>query len=211
MRLAGYARVSIEKNAEDLEGQLAGIRRWAKANGFDVEIVEEVQSAARGIDRPVFDELLVRIESGVYDGLVVQRLDRFGRSLSDILYTIDRLQKAGKHFYAFDSHLHLSPDEQDPMTRLFFHILAVFAEFERELLKARLKMGRDVARAKGVHLGRPPRKLPIEEVQRLRKMGASLKFLGKSYSMSPEWIGIHLRRFEAKEYPYGPKKIPESD
>ncbi len=210
MRLAGYARVSIEKNIEDLEGQLAGIQRWGKANGFEVEIVEEVQSAAKGTNRPVFDRLLERIEKGEYDGLVVQRLDRFGRSLSDILRTMDRLQMAGRHFYAFENNLHLAPDDRDPMTRMFFHILAVFAEFERELLKQRLAMGREAARARGKHLGRPPRKLPMKEISRLRKMGASLKFLGKAYDMSPEWMGIHLRRYEAKEYPYGPKKIPGS-
>ncbi len=208
MRLAGYARVSIEKNVEDLEGQVAAIQKWADWQGFDLEIVEEVGSAAGGADRPVFDALLDRIVDGEYEGLVVQRLDRFGRSLSHILVTVDRLETAGKHFYAFENQLHLKPDGKDPMSQMFFHILGAFAEFERELLMQRLAMGREAARARGKHLGRPPRKLPIKDIHRMRKRGASLKFLGKMFSMSPEWIGIHLRRYEAKEYPYGPKKIP---
>ncbi len=70
-------------------------------------------------------------------------------------------------------------------------------------------MGREAARARGKHLGRPPRKLPIKKIHRLWTMGASLTFLGTVYDMTPEWMGIHLRRYEVKEYPYGPKKIPD--
>lgn len=207
MRFLAYARVSIEKNVEDLEGQMAALKRWGKANEHTVEVRQEVQSGAAGSGRPVFESAMEDVISGRFDGLVVQRLDRFGRSLSDILATADRLKRAGRHFVAFDNHLHLTPDGHDPMNRMFFQILAVFAEFEREIMKQRLAAGREAARAKGKHLGRPPLKLPIKEIYSLWKKGVSKCALGNIYKTNEVTIAKHLRRYEAKEFPYGPKRV----
>lgn len=209
MHLAGYARVSILKDKKGLKGQEERIEQWGKAQGHDVEIFPETASAAEGKTRAVFDDLLERVLDGEYDGLVVEKLDRFGRSLMDIVMTTDRLREAGREFIAFGSNIRLSPDGDDPMTRLFFQLLAVFAEFERTLIRERLEAGKVRARAKGQRFGRRIKILPIKEIVELREKGASYPFLARLFGTHHKTIKRHIEWYEADEYPWEHRQRPK--
>lgn len=83
--------------------------------------------------------------------MLVWRLDRWGRSLADLVATLQELERLGVGFVSLTEALDLTT----PSGRAMAGMLAVFAEFEREILRERVRTGLDQARQKGKHLGRP--------------------------------------------------------
>src|SRR6476646_11082618 len=100
MLLDGYVRVSqVGKRGGERfispSVQREQIEGWAKLNGASIgEVFEELDESGARRDRPKLLEALGRVEAGSSDGIVVAKLDRFGRSLIDSLSAIDRLQEA---------------------------------------------------------------------------------------------------------------------
>jgi DNA invertase Pin-like site-specific DNA recombinase len=88
------------------------------------------------------------------DTLLVTRLDRLARSTRDLLNIIDAVAKAGAGFRSIAD---AWADTTTPHGRLMLAVLGGLAEFERELIRARTGEGRKRARARGVHMGRPPK------------------------------------------------------
>jgi DNA invertase Pin-like site-specific DNA recombinase len=143
MTIYGYARVSTGGQtlaAQDAALQAAGC---AKVYG-------EKQSGAK-TDRPELAKLLRRLEAD--DVLMVTRLDRLARSTRDLLNILHTL---GERSIGFKSLADAWADTTTPHGRLLVTMLAGIAEFERELIKARTGEGRAGAKARGVHMGRPP-------------------------------------------------------
>ncbi len=98
------------------------------------------------------------------------RLDRFGRSLKHLVNTLDELRSLGVAFCSYHENL----DFTTATGQLMFHLLAAFAEFERELIRERVKAGLANARAKGKRLGRPRKAVNVQRIQELRGRGLSL-------------------------------------
>ena len=92
------------------------------------------------------------------------RLDRWGRSVADLLATLQELQELGVGFVSLTEALDLTT----PTGRAMAGLLAVFAEFEREILRERVRAGLAHARHQGKQLGRPP--LPIQKTAEARKL-----------------------------------------
>lgn len=138
--LLGYARVSTVD--QDPRVQLDALR----AIGCDV-IFQERRSAASY--RPELSRLLYCLRPGVQ--VVVWKTDRLARSLSDLLRVLDRVQAAGASFRSLTEPI----DTGSPVGRMLVQLLGSFAEFERSVIRERCAAGRAVARARGVHLGRP--------------------------------------------------------
>jgi DNA invertase Pin-like site-specific DNA recombinase len=138
----GYARVSTKD--QDLAVQI---------NALDAAgchpIHEEKRSGAKGKDRPVRDELLRQLEPG--DTLVVYKLDRLGRSLTDLLAIVEDLEARGVAFKVLTQPI----DTSDPAGRAFLQLLAVFAEFERAMILERTAAGLAWREAQGLPHGRP--------------------------------------------------------
>lgn len=102
-------------------------------------------------ERPGLAQALAAVREG--DTLVVPKLDRLARSVSDARAIADELEKRGVKL-ALGASVH---DPTDPMGRMFFNILATFAEFEADLIRLRTKEGMAVARAKGKLKGKQPK------------------------------------------------------
>lgn len=136
----GYARVS--KDIQDLERQVSAL----EAAGCE-RIVREYKSGAKV--RPELEGLLSTIQAG--DTLVICKLDRFGRSLIDLLGKIENLVSRGIGFRSLGD----SFDITTANGRLMLHVLAAVAEYERELIRERVRDGLRQARANGSRLGRP--------------------------------------------------------
>ncbi len=153
--LIGYARVSTDD--QDTAVQVAAL----KAAGCE-RIYREKASGGRW-DRPELHRLLEQMREG--DVVVVWKLDRLSRSLRDVLILMERLGEAKAGFRSLTE----SIDTTTAAGRMMMHLVSVFAEFERAMLKERTKAGLDAARAEGRIGGRRPKLSPRQQAE-IRKM-----------------------------------------
>lgn len=173
----GYARVSTD--GQTLAAQQAQLREAGCA-----KIYAEKISGARS-DRAELEKLLKQLFAG--DVVVVARLDRLARSTRDLLNILDRIAKAGAGFCSMADRW---ADTTTPHGRLMLTVLGGLAEFERELIRSRTSEGRARAKARGVHLGRPPALTPHQRQEALarRAAGEALVEIGRSYNVSHSTI-----------------------
>ena len=139
--LVGYARVSTPDQKLDL--QLDALREA----GCERVFTDEASGA--NAERPGLTDALAFARSG--DALVVWRLDRFGRSLKDLVGRVDELRERGVGFRSLTEGV----DTTSPTGKLVFHIFGALAEFERDLIRERTLAGLASARARGRKGGRP--------------------------------------------------------
>jgi DNA invertase Pin-like site-specific DNA recombinase len=169
VRVALYARVSTMHN-QNPEVQLAELREHAARRGWEIvgEYIDEGFSGARE-RRPELDRLWVDCRRRKVDAVVVYRYDRFARSLRHLVNALEEFRALGIDFVS----LHEGVDTSTPNGRLVFGIFASIAEFERELLRSRVRSGLAAAVARGVRLGRPKRTVDAAQIATLRASGAS--------------------------------------
>ena len=168
MKVGIYARVSTH-DQQTLKLQLEAMRKYAKSRKWTVALeVRDVGSGAS--ERPKRDELLAAARRREIDAVLVWKRDRWGRSLPDLVVTLRELSELGVPFISLTEALDLST----PSGRAMVGLLSVFAEFERDLLKERVKVGIAQARAEGRVGGRPKTAaLQAAEAQKLFKKGLS--------------------------------------
>lgn len=166
MQVAIYARVSTH-DQQTLPLQLKAMRDYAKKRGWKVtREIQEVGSGAK--TRPKREELLKDARRRQVDAILVWRLDRWGRSVSDLIGTIRELTDTGVGFVSLNEAFDLTT----PAGKALSGMLAVFAEFERDILRERVKAGIAHARSKGKSHGRPATaSLRSEEIRKLKKKG----------------------------------------
>ncbi|MBD8101374.1 recombinase family protein [Plantibacter sp. CFBP 8775] len=146
MRQIGYTRVSTA--GQDAQLQLdalidAGVQKR--------DVFADVTSGSKtAIERPGMTKLLEYAEAG--DTVIVWRIDRLGRSLIDVLNTVELLRGRGIHVRSLSDGI----DPATPTGRLMLHMLATLAEYERELIVERVNAGIAAARESGTRFGRPP-------------------------------------------------------
>jgi putative DNA-invertase from lambdoid prophage Rac len=145
-----YARVSTQ-DQQTLPMQLRALRTYVKQRGWT--IVQQIQDVGSGVNnRPQREQLLQAARRRELDAILVWRLDRWGRSLADLVLTLKELAELGVGFVSLTEALDLTT----PTGRALAGLLAVFAEFEREILRERVKAGIAQARGEGRPHGRPP-------------------------------------------------------
>jgi putative DNA-invertase from lambdoid prophage Rac len=152
LRAALYHRVSTREQNPRLAR--AELRAAARARGLRVVLDVEETASGRGSVRPGLDRVMAAAQRGGLDIVLVQRLDRWGRSTLDLLTNIRRLRAAGVAFVAIAQGLEVQP-EPDAVSELTLTILAAAAEFERAVIVERTLEGLAAARRAGKHLGRP--------------------------------------------------------
>jgi DNA invertase Pin-like site-specific DNA recombinase len=151
-RAAIYARVSTD--SQTVENQIQELRRIAERRGW--EVVEEVYtdagiSGAKGRAQRPGLKLLKDASRRKFDVVMAWAIDRLGRSLIDLLGTIQHLEAVGVDLYLDQQ----SIDTTTPMGRLVFQITGAFAEFERSMIQQRIRAGLKRAVAQGTKFGRP--------------------------------------------------------
>lgn len=172
LRAALYHRVSTrEQNRRLARGELR-----AAAAARRLRIVLEVEETASGKSsiRPGLARVLEAAQRGAIDVVLVQRLDRWGRSTLDLLANLRRLRSAGVAFIAIAQGLEVRP-EHEAVSDLTLTVLAAVAEFERAVIVERTLDGIAAARRAGKRLGRPlgERAPAPERVAALRAAGRS--------------------------------------
>lgn len=151
MRICLYCRVS-KRLGQTVENQIPVLKNWAKALGYDYEILTEAESTRK--TRPVRESIIQRLRTREIDGVGCVRLDRWMRSFTDVV-TIKELVDKGCSFYFVNQGFHFCKENNNAMTSLQLNMLSAFAEFERELIRERTFEGLDRARSEGKRLGRP--------------------------------------------------------
>jgi DNA invertase Pin-like site-specific DNA recombinase len=180
MRVATYHRCStLDQNPRLAREEL---RAAAGRLGDVVLEIEETGSGARN-DRPGLRRLMEAARRGKVDAVLVWKLDRFGRSALDVLGNIRELDGLGVRFIATTQGIDIRPGG-DAMSRLILGVLASVAEFERDLIRDRTKLGMRRARAAGKHVGRPVSVAPADAA-RLVKLRTS----GKTWTEAASVVG----------------------
>jgi len=148
-RVGLYARVSTH-DQQTLALQMRAMREYAAKRGWTITAqIKEVGSGAS--ERELRENLLAAARRREIDVVLVWRLDRWGRSLVDLVVTLKELAELGVSFISLTEALDLTT----PTGRAMAGLLSVFAEFEHEILRERILAGIAEARSQGKHLGRP--------------------------------------------------------
>jgi DNA invertase Pin-like site-specific DNA recombinase len=182
----GYARCSTDR--QDLTAQREALMALGVAEDR-IYVDHGLTGSNRA--RPGLDQALAAVRGG--DTLVVTKLDRLARSVPDARAIADQLAARGVKL-ALGSSIH---DPTDPMGRMFFNILATFAEFESDLIRLRTREGMAVARARGKLRGKKP-KLSDRQARELRRMydtgDYSVSDLAEVFSVSRPTVYRTLQR-----------------
>lgn len=170
MRVALYCRVSTANGQQSPEMQLNELREYCQRRGWEIagEYVDAGVSGAKD-SRPELNRLMVAAKRRLFDAVIVYRYDRFARSLRQLVNALSEFDALGIHFVS----LHEGVDTSTPNGRLVFGIFASIAEFERELIRSRVRSGLAAARARGKKLGRPRVYLDRSRIAALRAQGLS--------------------------------------
>lgn len=184
-RAALYLRVSTD--GQTTENQRLQLRQEAERRGWTITKQYEdqgISGAKKRDQRPGLTQLLYDARRGRFDVVMCAALDRLGRSLADLIGTLDELHGAHVDLYILNQGI----DTTTPAGKMTFHIIGAVAEFERELMKTRIKAGIARARTQGKKLGRPPTdEAKIQEIVDMLQtglgMGTTAKRLGVGVSL----------------------------
>ena len=170
MRTALYARVSTNDKGQDPEVQMREMREFCPRRGWEI-VDAYVDAGISGSKerRPQLDRLIADARRRKFDAVLVYRFDRFARSMRQLVNALAEFQSLGIEFVS----LHEGVDTSTPDGRLVFGIMASIAEFERELIRDRVRSGIRHARAKGKRLGRPRIHVNAARIANLRHQDRS--------------------------------------
>lgn len=179
MRVGIYARVSTI-DQQTLPMQLDQMREYVKNRNWAVTSeVQEVGSGAK--TRPKREELLKLARRREVDAILVWKLDRFGRSLADLVSTLEELRSLGVVFVSLTESL----DFSTPSGRAMAGMLSTFAEFERDMIRERVIAGIANAREKGRPHGRPKTAaLKSAKIKKLKSAGMNNSQIARKLRIS---------------------------
>ena len=188
-----YARVSSTSDRQSTDRQVADLHAYAEREGLDIVKVFQEKGSGAKEDRPVLQECISFCEAQNTE-LLVSEVSRLGRTVKIIVNTIDELTKAGVCVWIQDIGLKTLDDEgkENVIAKMMLTVLGLGAEIERKSIVSRLNSGRELAKERGVRMGRPEgskmsdkdllAKYP-EVVRKLRK-GLSIREVSKICGVS---------------------------
>ena len=183
----GYVRSSTMEEVKQgsNERQKEILVNFFKAKNWDYQIYEDKGKTGANMERDGFKRMLEDIEKEKPYAVVVAKIDRYARSLIDLLNSIQDLEQKGIGFISVqDSGI----DTTSPNGRLLLQILGAFAEFERNMINSRTSAGREKAKAMGIKFGRPQYKtskknggkyIDPKKVIELKEKGMSARAISK--------------------------------
>ena len=187
-----YGRVSTTDKGQDPELQLRDLRTYANARGWKVfgEYVDKGESGAKD-RRPQLDRLMEDARKRRIDGILVWKLDRFGRSLKSLVTTLEELRGLGVQFVSYTENL----DFSTPAGRAMANLIGVFAEFERDLIRERVRAGIQNAKSKGIRVGRRPLidKRLLGTVRDMKDRGMSIRGISRELGVSKSLVHKSLQ------------------
>ncbi len=180
MKVALYARVSTA-DQKSLKSQMDEMRSYAQGRKWEI-LTEVKEIGSGGKVRPKREELMQMARRREIDCIIVWKLDRWGRSMTDLVTTLQELREIGVQFVSVRDAL----DFTTTMGRALAGMLAVFAEFERDILRERVRAGLASAKLEGRTGGRPRATTEDqrEEIKRLLSNGTSKAEIARALNIS---------------------------
>jgi DNA invertase Pin-like site-specific DNA recombinase len=193
-----YARVSTKQQSVD--SQLHQLKAVAASDGYtDIKIfLDEGISGSKGRDkRPGLDNLLKAATRREIDKVYVFSIDRIGRSVTDLISTLEEIQAANVGIYFHKQAI----DTSTPSGKLLFNLVAVFSSYEREIIRERVLAGLEKAKANGVRLGRKPL-APIiaKQIKERRDRGDSVRKVARALRISTATVSRYAKA--SKDTPF---------
>lgn len=188
-RVALYARISTADKNQDPEVQLVRLRDYAASRGF--EVVGEFVDVASGVNpnRPSLEEMMGAARQRKVDMVVIVRLDRITRSLTNLLSLIEDLDRWDVHLICLDHPIETGSSSG----RLLIHILGALAEFERELIRERVRDGMARAKREGRSIGRPRRSIDTGRARALLAEGFTKTEIAKRMGLPRSTLVSRLK------------------
>ena len=191
-KVAIYARVSTDRQTTD--SQLHELREFVRRAKWNVyrDYIDNGYSG-KNTQRPAYTEMLCDARRRQFDLLLVWKLDRLSRSLRDLITTLDELGHLGIDFISYDNQL----DTSSPSGKLVFNIIGAVAEFERDIIRERVRAGLANARRKGKTLGRPQFPQSVrKDVITLKGQGISNRAIGKKLKIAESTVRNWIKKKE---------------
>ena len=197
-----YGRVSTER--QDYQNQMEELRGYATRMGWTTVEYMEKESAKCGNYRPELGRLLRDAALRRFDIALVWRIDRFGRSVGEFSENILKLDSAGIRFIACSQGI--DTDQRNPLAKMLRNLLAMFAEFELDMIHERVQEGVDSYQAlfaagkvgegrqrrsrsgKDLPMGRPPKLFSRSYAEELRASGMSWRALERTLGVNSSII-----------------------
>ena len=198
-----YVRVSTQDQAQhgfSLDAQQDSLQNYAKALGYEIfKIYRDEGKSAKDLKRPEMINLLRDAEDKKFSAIFIYKLDRFSRSLKDLILTIDKLKEWNIDFVSLQDKI----ETASASGKLMFHIISAFAEFERNIIGDRTKFGMERKAKEGGFITKAPRGykllnkqlIPDENSEEIKRIfdeflnsDISLAQLAKNHSMTPTRI-----------------------
>lgn len=156
-KAAIYVRVSTQDQAQhgfSLDAQQDSLINYAKALGYEIfRIYRDEGKSAKDLKRPELQQMLQDAESKKFSAIFIYKLDRFSRSLKDLILTIDKLKELGVDFVSLQDKI----ETASASGKLMFHIISAFAEFERNIIGDRTKFGMERKAKEGGFITKAPK------------------------------------------------------
>jgi DNA invertase Pin-like site-specific DNA recombinase len=195
VKVALYARVSTPE--QSTEAQLAELWQYSEKRGF--QVFQEYSDTASGSEKrkaasaSSFQKLMKDAHARRFDAVLVWKLDRFNRSFKALVDALGEFSALGIDFISVTQAI----DTTTPSGKLFFHMLAAFAEFEREIIVERVNLGISKARARGQVFGRRRNPSMEDRIRNLKGSGLSIRRIAKETGRSRAGVSLILKRSES--------------
>ena len=197
-QVAIYCRVSTDDQC--CERQERDLKAFARRSGHKIVAVFKETASGADDDRPERKKVMALARAREIEAILVTELSRWGRSTQDLVQTLDDLHGWKVSVLAQNG---LSFDLSTSTGKLMRTIMAGLAEFERDLIRDRVKSGLAAARARGVKLGRQHGQRPSDKkakrVLAMHKEGLSYRLIGRNVGLSKNTVMEIVRRDTANE------------
>jgi DNA invertase Pin-like site-specific DNA recombinase len=194
MRTALYARVSTINNGQDVTMQVrefeefCASRKWTIADRY----IDSGISGSKD-SRPELNRLMADAKRRKFDAVVVYRFDRFARSTRHLVNALAEFNALGIQFIS----MHEGIDTGTPNGRLVFGIFASIAEFERDLIRERVRSGIANRKARGLRTGRRPANIDLDRLRQLRAEGKTVRHIAQALGHSRSLVHKTLKNLAA--------------
>jgi DNA invertase Pin-like site-specific DNA recombinase len=195
LKAVAYARVSTKD--QDLDLQITEIKRFCGYRNIELLHIYAEKASGKNTDRPEFTRMMEELDIGVYgaQAVIVYKLDRLGRSLSDLIRFTGWLKDHNIDLISPSD----SIDTTTPNGRLFFHISGAFAEYERERILERTEAGRRAALEKGIRFGPKVKEVDRAKVERLLALGVSKAEIARRLKIARNTLYLRLKEWAEED------------
>jgi putative DNA-invertase from lambdoid prophage Rac len=182
--------ISVSTTAKNQDTQMAELSQYARSRGWKVQQYRE--RSTRAGTRPTLGQLMYRVRPRIFDVVLVDSVDCFGRSLAELSENVARLYWENIRFLATSEDFDIDPETE--AGRRSFETLTILAKAEQRMISRSVRSGLAKAQRKGTHCGRPEREFPRAKARTLRARGISIRAIAARLGVPASTVADELRR-----------------